>query len=211
MAGKTQHIEVNVRTLEAYRQEFAKKGLVIEQHKDYPKEDFYIIKKQKKFDSMVGPSKGIKKIIISMVRQPVTVFDKNGKVVVKDGLYYNGMYRGFDKRDTDIGAPFHEGSYKKPRLVFSFTDHAHPYDSTTGEKRGKYVISGYTYEHYIFLTPDKKERRKQLEDIIQKATGTYTGNLETGGHLLYRNPSPDNSHSGQRGVLSSGTNSAIYQ
>ena len=75
----------------------------------------------------------------------------------------------------------------------------HPtFDSTTGEKWGNYVTSGYTYEHYIFLSADKKERRKQLEDIVQKATGTYTGNLENG-HLHFRNPTPDNNHSGTHG------------
>ncbi|MDW3654145.1 MAG: hypothetical protein QOK61_06295 [Nitrososphaeraceae archaeon] len=198
IAGKPQHIEINERSLVAYREAFAKKGLVIQKHKDYPKEDFFIIRKQKKFDSIVDPSKGIRKIIHNMIRQPITVFDKTGKAVIKDALYYNGQYRGHDKRDVDIGAPFHEGSFKKPRLVFSFVDPAHPFDSVTGEKRGVYTTSGFTYQHYIFLSEDKKERRKQLEDIIQKATGTYKGNLENG-HLHFRNPTPDNNHSGTHG------------
>ena len=132
-----------------------------------------------------------------MIRQPVTTFDKTGKAVVKDALYYRGSYRGVDKFGTDIGAPFLEGAYKIPRLVFSFVDPAHPFDSATGQKRGRYTTSGYTFEHYIFLSEDKKERRKQLEDIVQKATGTYKGNLKD--HLSYRNPSPDNSHSGTHG------------
>jgi hypothetical protein len=84
------------------------------------------------------------------------------------------------------------------RLVFSFVDPAHPFDSATGEKRGRYTPSGYTFEHYIFLSEDKKERRKQLEDLVSKCIGTHTGNLERG-HLSYRNPSPDNSHSGTHG------------
>ena len=133
-----------------------------------------------------------------MVRQPVTIFDKTGKAVVKDALYFNGSYRGVDKFGTDIGAPFHEGSFKKPRLVFSFIDPAHPFDSSTGEKRGQYTTSGYTFEHYIILSEDKKLRRKELEDILQKATGTYKGNLGNG-HLHFRNPSPDNNHSGAHG------------
>ena len=198
ISGKPQHIEINERTLEAYRSEFAKKGLVIEHREDYPQEDTHLIKKQKKFDSIVDPSKGIKKIIISMIRQPITIFDKQGKAEVKDALYYNGQYYGVDKRDTEIGAPFHEGSYKKPKLSFAFIDPAHPYDSTTGERRGRYVVNGHTFEHYIILPEDKKERRKQLEDILQKATGTYKGNLENG-HLHFRNPTPDNNHSGGHG------------
>lgn len=133
-----------------------------------------------------------------MVRQPITIFDKTGKAVLKDALYYRGTYRGFDKFGTDIGAPFAEGYFKKPRLVFSFVDPAHPFESTTGEKRGQYTTSGFTYEHYMFLSQDKKERRKQLEDIVSKCTGTYTGNLENG-HLSFRNPSPDNNHSSTHG------------
>jgi hypothetical protein len=200
VTGKPRHIEVNERSLEETRKAFREKGLEITKHTEYPREDYYLIRKQKKFDSIVDPSKGIRKIIESMVRQPVTIFDKTGKAVVKDALYYRGYWRGLDKFGTDIGAPFIEGTYKIPRLVFSFVDPAHPFDSATGEKRGRYTTSGYTFEHTIFLSEDKKERRKQLEDIVSKCTGTHTGNLERG-HLSYRNPSPDNSHSGTHGGM----------
>jgi hypothetical protein len=67
----------------AYKEEFAKKGLVITQKDDYPKEDFYLIKKQKGFDSLVDRTKGIRKVIQTMIRQPITEFDKTGKAVVK--------------------------------------------------------------------------------------------------------------------------------
>lgn len=198
ITGKVKHIEVNEKSLEKTREVFRSKGLEVTKYTEYPREDYYLVRKQHRFDSVVDPSKGIRKIIESMVRQPITVFNKQGKAEVKDALYYRGYWRGIDKFGTDIGAPFFEGAYKIPRLVFSFVDPAHPFDSATGEKRGRYTTSGYTFEHYIFLTEDKKERRKQLEDIVQKATGTYTGNLERG-HLHYRNPSPDNSHSGSHG------------
>jgi hypothetical protein len=168
VTSKTQHIQVNEKTLEATREEFRKKGLEVTKYSEYPREDYYIIRRAKKFDSVVDPSKGIRKIIKHMIRQPVTIFDKTGKAVVKDALYYRGSYRDVDKFGTDIGAPFAEGYFKRPRLVFSFVDPAHPYDSSTGEKRGNYQPSGYRFEHYIFLSEDKKERRKQLEDIIQK-------------------------------------------
>ena len=59
-----------------------------------------------------------------MVRQPVTVFNKQGKPEVKDALYFNGIYYGKDKRDNDLGAEFHEGSYKKPKLSFTYSDPA---------------------------------------------------------------------------------------
>lgn len=87
--GKAQHIEINERTIQAYKEEYRKKGLVPEGEQDYPKEDFHMVKRQKAFDSLADPSQGITKIIESMVRQPVTVFDKNGKAEVKDALYYN--------------------------------------------------------------------------------------------------------------------------
>lgn len=198
VAGKPTNIEINERSLEAYRQEFAKKGLVITKKEEYPTDDFYLVKKLKQFDALVDPPKGIKKVIQSMVRQPITEFDSKGKAIVKDALYYNGHYHGKDKRDDDIGAEFHEGSYKKPKLVFSLVDPAHPYDSVTGERRGKYTTSGFTHQHYIILPEDKKERRKFLEDLVQKSTGTYMGNLENG-HLHFRNPSADNNHSATHG------------
>lgn len=45
---KPQHIEVNEPTLEATREQFRSKGLEITKHSEYPREDYYIIRKQKK-------------------------------------------------------------------------------------------------------------------------------------------------------------------
>lgn len=157
IAGKPQHIEINERTLAAYREEFSKKGLVIER-KDYPEDDFVQIAKLKEFDALVDPKQGIRKVIGSMVRQPVIVFNKQGKPEVKDALYYSGNYYGKDKRDNDLGAEFHEGVYRKPKLVFASTDAANPFDPKTGERREEYKVSGGVTEHYIFL-PEKKEDR----------------------------------------------------
>ena len=67
ISGKTSNIEINERTLEAFRQEFRKKGLEPES-KDYPPDDFVIISKLKEFDRLVDPTQGIKKVIGSMVR-----------------------------------------------------------------------------------------------------------------------------------------------
>jgi hypothetical protein len=198
IAGKPKNIEINERTLQAYKEEFAKKGLVITKEEEYPREDFWLVAKQKNFDSLVDPSQGIRKIIESMVRQPVTIFNKNGKPEIKDALYFSGNWYGTSKRGEDLGAPFREGYFKRPKMAFTYTNTLAPYDPKTGEKRGRYQASGLTYEHYIFLSADKKERRKQLEDILQKATGTYKGNLEI--HKLhYRNPSANNDHSGSHG------------
>jgi hypothetical protein len=136
IAGKPQHIEINERTLEAYRKAFADKGLVITKEEEYPKEDFHLVRKQKLFDSLVDPKQGIKKVIESMIRQPVTIFNKQGKPEVKDALYFSGNYYGHDKRGNDLGAPFHEGSYKVPKMSFSYTSATEPYDPKTGERRG---------------------------------------------------------------------------
>lgn len=78
IAGIPRHIEINERSLKAFDEEFAKKGLQIEQHKDYPREDFHLVKQQKKFDSIMDASHGIQKKIIAMIRQPVTLFDSKG-------------------------------------------------------------------------------------------------------------------------------------
>jgi hypothetical protein len=132
ITGTPRHIEVNQRTIKAYQEEFAKKGLQVES-KDYPREDFHLVKQQKKFDSIVDASQGIQKKIWAMDRQPVTITE-NGKTVIKDALYYYGHYSGVDKRGTEIGAEFHEGWYLKPKLKFILQDASKPYDPVTGEK-----------------------------------------------------------------------------
>jgi hypothetical protein len=198
--GKTNKIEINERTILAYKEEYGKKGLVPIGEEDYPREDFHLVAKQKQFDALVDPSQGIRKIIESMIRQPITIFDKKGKPEIKDALYYNGYWYGTNKRGDDLGAPFHEGSFKKPRLTFTVSNTGvtkQDYDEQ-GERRGTWKAVGRTTEHYIFLSADKNKRRKELEDIVSKATGTYTGNLENH-HLHYRNPSPNNDHSGMHG------------
>jgi hypothetical protein len=198
IAGKTNNIEINERTLEAYRTEFRKKGLEPESQ-DYPQDDFVQIAKLKEFDRLVDPTQGIRKVIESMVRQPVTIFDKNGRPQVKDALYYSGYYYGQDKHGNDLGAEFYEGYFKKPKLVFTYTDQANPFDPKTGERRGQYKATGRTFEHYIFLPEKKEDRIEFLDNLVKNATGTNIANLSLGGHLSYRNSSPNNDRSGTHG------------
>lgn len=40
---------------------------------------------------------------------------------------------------------------------------------------------------------------KFLNDLVENAIGTSIANLGLGGHLSYRNPSPNNDHSGTHG------------
>ncbi|CAN5643805.1 hypothetical protein BH18THE1_BH18THE1_15030 [soil metagenome] len=95
--GKTQNIEIDngasARTIQAYKDAFKEKGLVIEDESDFPRDSFFQLRNLKKFDARVDPSRRIIKKIGSMVRQPVNVI-KNGKRVIKDALYFNGRYTG---------------------------------------------------------------------------------------------------------------------
>lgn len=118
IAGKPNNIEINERSLELFRQEYRKKGLEPES-KDYPMEDFALIAKLKEFDALVDPTQGIRKVIETMVRQPVTVFNKQGKPEVKDALYYSGWYYGVDKRGNEIGAEFYNEGFIKGQNLFS--------------------------------------------------------------------------------------------
>jgi hypothetical protein len=68
--GKAKNIEINERTILAYDEEYAKKGMVPKSEDDYPREDFHLVAKQKTFDALVDPSQPIRKVIESMVRQP---------------------------------------------------------------------------------------------------------------------------------------------
>jgi hypothetical protein len=101
-----------------------------------------------------------------------------------------------------LGAPFQEGYFKRPKLIFQYANTGKTkldYDEQ-GERRGTWIVGSNTIEHYIFLSEDKKERRRQLEAIVKDATGTNTANLSNRG-LSYRNPSPNNDHSGGHGGL----------
>jgi hypothetical protein len=52
-----------------------------------------------KFDRIVKPEKGLKKVIRSMVTQRVTARENN-KEVTKYVLYYSGEYIGYDAYDN---------------------------------------------------------------------------------------------------------------
>jgi len=197
--GKPKNIEINERTLEAYRKGFSDKGLQIE-WKDYPTGGTgkKHVAKQKAFDALVDATQPITKKIGAMVRQPVTVIDKQGKQEVKDALYYYGGYFGFDKRGNEINVHFDEGWYLKPKLRFQLDDSSKPYDPVTGERRGRYLVQGQSWEHYIFLPENKADRKKFLEDLL-KTSVTSPDNLAYGAHLSYRQAHPENNHTSQHG------------
>jgi hypothetical protein len=73
------------------------------------------------------------------------------------------------------------------------------YDETTGERKGKYDVVKNEYVHYILLPKNKAERVKFLNDLMKNSLGTTAESVAYGGHLSYRQASPDNNHSGQHG------------
>jgi hypothetical protein len=104
------NIEINDRTLQAYQEEFTKRGIGITKQ-DYDQEEFYLVNTLKQFDKIVDPTKGISKVVQSIIRQPVTIFNDKGVPEVKDALYYYGQYIGYDKTGNKIYANFQEGYY----------------------------------------------------------------------------------------------------
>jgi hypothetical protein len=102
---------------------------------------------------------------------------------------------------TELHASFREGSFKKPKLSFvAFNTGKTSEDyNEQGERRGDWKIVGSITEHYIFLPEERKARRKFLENIIAKSPGTQPMFLTSAGTLSYRDPTPDNSHTGTHG------------
>ena len=144
-----------------------------------------------KFDSIVKKEKGIKKVIKSMVIQPVTV--EGGKT--KLALYYSGDYIGYDAWDSEIYCSFNEGYYFKPRLtsILVNTGLTRKDFDENGERRRTWKAAGHTYEHDIFVPEEPKARRKFLEKLIEESPGTYTTNCI----FSFRQPNYDNNHSGK--------------
>jgi len=191
--------ETSYRTIQAYKEECRKNGLVITSDEEYPREQFVELSKLRQFDSRVDATKGIFKQITVMVRQPVNVTE-NGKRVTKDALYFYGHYNGKNWANITLGHySFTKGWYIKPVIDFRLDNPKQPFDPETGQKRGHAQISGNTTEHTIFLPENKKERRKFLEDLIAQYPDTTPEQVAFGGHLIYRQSSHNNKHTGPRG------------
>ena len=196
IAGKPKNVEISaLRTIEAYKESYRQKGMVPSSKDDYPRSDvgYRQVQRLLKFDSIVKKEKGIKKVIRSMVVQPVTVEGKT-----KLALYYTGEYIGKNAWDNEIYCSFNQGYYFKPKLQFVVVDTANPFDPQTGEKRGTYKPAGYSYEHYIFVPEEPKARRKFLEELIKESPGTEIANCI----FSFRQPNYDNNHTSQHDNVS---------
>ena len=192
--------ETSYKTIKAYQEECKKNELVIKSDEEYPHDQFVQLSKLKEFDSRVDASKGIFKQITVMVRQPVNVIE-NGKRVTKDALYFNGHYNGKNWANIQLGYySFSKGWYIKPVIDFTLDNPSAPFDPQTGQKRGSNRLTNQKIiEHTIFLSENKKERRKFLEDLLAQYPDTTPEQVAYGGHLAYRQPTHDNKHSGGHG------------
>lgn len=186
--------EHSFKTIEAFKSEYKNKGLEPDPETDFPKDKRKILERLTRFSAHVDPSKPITKKIISMVRQPVHVLD-NGKRVTKDSLIFNARLEGFNWADVPLAIEYNGGYYFKPNLVFSVKDNKRPFDPETGKKIGSYVNHGPIWEHTIFLSEDKKERAKFLNELLEQYPDTFAEEL----NLQYRQPNSQNNHNSQRG------------
>jgi len=119
-----------------------------------------------RFRAKFKPEKGpLQKIINQMVRKPVITYDEKGKAVKKDHLVYNYDVIGFDWLGNRIMQPDVEGYYYKPK--FTTTTSLNP---KTGEPILHKHYAGEEQIFYIELT--EKNRKKVIEDIINKSNGS---------------------------------------
>lgn len=195
ISGKPNNIQIDaIKTKKAYDKAYAEKGIVPTSKTDYPRsgQGYRAIQRLLQFDHIVQPKKGIKKIVNTMVVQPVTV-DKQKKYA----LYMHGRYEGVDAWDSPIGCGFSEGFHYSPKLQFVVTDIAKPFDEKTGERRGEYRPVGYSIIHDIFIPENPKERRKFLENMIKEKNLIIDNCV-----FSYRQANPDNHHASNHGQIS---------
>ena len=198
ISGKPRNVEISaLRTIEAYKEAYREKGIVPTSKDDFPRSDvgYRQVQRLLKFDSIVKKDKGIKKVIRSMVIQPVTVEGKT-----KLALYYSGGYIGKNAWDDEIYCSFNEGYYYKPKLTSQVVNTGKTKEDfdENGERRRIWKPVGYTYEHYIFLSEQPKERRKFLEELIKESPGTEIANCI----FSFRQSNYDNNHTSQHDNVS---------
>jgi hypothetical protein len=191
--GKPNNIQIDaLKTIEAYDKAYNDKKVAPTSKRDYPRSDvgFREVQRLLQFDAIVKPEKGIKKVINSIIVQPVTIEGKR-----KYALYMHGQYIAFDAWDNEIGNVFSEGYYYKPKLQFVATDRINKFDPSTGELRGSYKPAGKIIEHTIFIPEAPKERKKWLDD--------FTKDLDISNcQFSFRQPSADNLHSSMHSTIS---------
>ena len=147
-----------------------------------PRQEFQQLKKLRRFDAIVKKQKGpILKIITHMARQLVSQFDQYGKPITKEYLTLSGEIRGVDHADMEIRQYFEEGVYKDPKMAKEYKI-GKRFDPETGEDLGKMKVHSTKDEYYLEVPKDKKERIKFINNIIEKANGTFKENI----HYYYK-------------------------
>jgi hypothetical protein len=148
-------IPFNERTLQA----FSKEGL------EAPSA-YGIKRRHDMFRAKYKPANGPLQVIIrQMVRQPVITIDEKGNAVKKDYLTYSFDVIAKDWLGNEMRVPDVEGYYTKPK--FHTTTRLNP---ETGDHIEEKRHNGSIKVYDIELT--EKNRKKIIEDIINKSTGT---------------------------------------
>jgi hypothetical protein len=125
------------------------------------------------FRAKYKPQNGPLQVIIrAMSRQPVITYDeKTGKAIKKDMLTYSYDVIGKDWLHNEMRESDIEGVYTKPE--FRTTTRLNP---QTGDHIEKREHTGEKQVYYIELTD--KNRKKTIEDIINKSTGTIIDGIK---------------------------------
>ena len=198
ISGKPQNIEIAaLKTLEAYKKEYAIHGVVPTGKDDYPRSDvgYRQVQKLLEFDRIVRPEKGIKLKIHTMTVQPITL--ENGET--KHAIYYSGQYEGYDAWDNEIHCSVNTGYFYSPKMrgeVVNTGITIHDFDEA-GERRRIWKAVGHKFEHYLFLEQNPKQRKIQLEKLFKDA-----GSNPQHCVFNFRQSNPDNNHASKHGPIS---------
>lgn len=154
-------IPFNHRTIEAY----SKEGLEAPRAR-------WILGRHNKFTARFKADKGPLQIIIQqMVRQRKTVFDDKGKAVTKDFLVYSYDLKGKDWLGNEMCVSGNiEGKHLEPKFTTSIS-----INRETGQHIETKEHAGHEEVYTIELT--EKNRKKVIEDIINKSTGSTTDQI----------------------------------
>lgn len=154
------------KTIQSYKDQAAKAGLVLRAPVDTESGDF----PQRIYDSLrhfrrnIAITKDHKKIITTMSRQLVTVKDEKGRSTKKEYLTYQGYYRGTTFKGEEYDANFEIGKYYRPKIVHNGNIR---YDSKTGEPIGdEKILSGQDTIFELEVPKTKEARRKLFESIL---------------------------------------------
>lgn len=156
------------KTLEAFTQE----GL------DPPYDVRSELERIAKFKARFKEEKGaLQKIIKTMNRRQIIIYDENGKAVMKEFLTYRADYHGKDWLENDLWIRTHlHGQFKRPKFRTTME-----MNYETGDHVPRKEYDGAVDEYYIELTD--KNRKQKIEEIINNSNGTIIDEILFYGHF----------------------------